>query len=98
MFKPRITPKNTKGEKPSGALARQAALPNQLCQASLLTRLFPNRSIRSANDPALDLDSGRARQWNAVHIPAGSPLDSHPMNIIFCADTGMLAALHFAVI
>jgi glycosyltransferase involved in cell wall biosynthesis len=25
---------------------------------------------------ALSLDSGRARQWNAEHIPSGSPLDS----------------------
>lgn len=42
------------------AWASQAALPNQpLWQPSLPTRLFPNRSIRSANDPAL-----APRRWS----------------------------------
>ena len=53
-FKPRMTRIYTdKEETQGGASASQAALPNQaLWQASLPTRLFPNRSIRFANAPA----------------------------------------------
>ena len=38
--------------------------------------------IRSADDPASALDSGRVRQWNAEHIPTGSTLDTQSRELL----------------